>query len=332
MRFFGMRSAALAVQRIAMGAAFAALGGAAWAQGFGPGWDLDAQMSNIRFQSIKNETKVESSSFATFSGGIESDGAAQVKVLLDSVDTKIDLRNVRMRFLFFETFRYPEALVTAQINADDLADLEDVRRKTMTLPFSLDLHGIKKTLLAEVAVTLLTDDMVSVASAAPVSINVVEFGFAPNILKLEEAVGGISIVPSATVTFDFVFRRRAGDAPQIVARAATDVAPASVALETAGDFSREACEGRFEILSNTGNIYFNAGSARLSADSAPLLNSLAEIVDRCPDLRVEVGGHTDSDGAASNNLRLSEARARSVVQFLSRAGVGADRLEAVGYG
>ena len=62
------------------------------------------------------------------------------------------------------------------------------------------------------------------------------------------------------------------------------------------------------------------------------MNSLAEIVDRCPDLRVEVGGHTDSDGAASNNLRLSEARARSVVQFLSRAGVGADRLEAVGYG
>ena len=73
---------------------------------FEGGWTLQPS-SRLNFQSVKKLTVVESSSFATLVGEIDSNGVATVRVLLDSVDTKIDLRNVRMRFLFFETFKFP---------------------------------------------------------------------------------------------------------------------------------------------------------------------------------------------------------------------------------
>ncbi len=296
---------------------------------FAPGWDLDAAQSSLKFQTIKNETKVESSSFATFNGAIEPDGKATVHVLLDSVDTLVDLRNVRMRFLFFETFRYPEATISLQLTPEMVADLPAKRRKTIDLDYTFDLHGVQKPMTSPVTLTLLSDDLVSVASAAPISIAAADFGLADNIHKLEQAVGGVVIVPSATVTFDFLFGRRgtaAAPAPVTIAPAA------SVALESQGDFSSEACVGRFEVLSRTGNIYFRTGSASLNADSFALLGSVVDIVRRCPTLKVVVSGYTDADGSPVTNQRLSEARAQAVVAYLVAQGIEPTRLRAVGYG
>jgi outer membrane protein OmpA-like peptidoglycan-associated protein len=301
---------------------------------FAPGWDLDPAQSNIRFQSIKNETKVESSSFATFSGSIEPDGEATIRVMLDSVDTLVDLRNVRMRFLFFETFRYPEATISLQLTPEMVADLPAVRRKTVNLDYTFDLHGVQKQMTSPVTITLLGDDLVSVASAVPISIGVGDFNLAENVHKLEQAVGGVIIVPSATVTFDFMFGRRgtpAAPAP-VIEPPAVGEPVTSVALETRGELSREECVGRFEVLSRTGNIYFRTGSARLDADSVPLLRSVVDIVQRCPALNVVVSGFTDADGDPSSNQLLSEARAQSVVSYLQDQGVTVGRLRAVGYG
>jgi outer membrane protein OmpA-like peptidoglycan-associated protein len=317
--------------RAAVLAALAALAGgtvAAQDNPLAPGWTLDPAASSLKFQSIKNVTKVEVSGFATFSGAIAPDGAATVRVALDSVDTGIDLRNVRMRFLFFETFRFPEAVVTAQVPVVALADLATVRRKTIPLTFALDLYGARRTLATEVTVTLLDDARVAIAPVAPVSIATADFGLDGGVAKLEEAAG-VDIVPSATVTFDFVFARNGGAAPAAPEPAAD---PAATALETAGDFNREACEGRFEILSRTGNIYFASGSARLTADSAPLLRAVADIVARCPDLAVQIAGHTDDVGSDAANDRLSRARAAAVADWLVDRGIAGDRLRATGFG
>lgn len=296
---------------------------------FANGWSLRSEASNFVFQSVKNETKVESSGFATFSGEISEAGRTEVRILLDSVDTKIDLRNVRMRFLFFETFQHPEAVITAQLSPADLADLPSLRRKTIELPYTLSLHGLTKEFTAPVVVTLLTDDLVSVATARPISVAAADFDLTGGIQKLEEAAG-VNIIPSATVTFDFMFARNGTPAaPKTVVTAA---APASVALEAEGDFDLEACKGRFEILSRTGNIYFSSGSARLDPKSTPLLTSLSDIVSRCPGMVIEVGGHTDSDGSEAANQRLSEARAASVSRFLIDRGINRDVIVSVGYG
>lgn len=303
---------------------------AAQSDPFSGGWSLNAEASQLAFQSVKNETKVETSGFATFSGGIDATGATEIKILLDSVDTKIDLRNVRMRFLFFETFQYPEAIISAQIEPATLSDLPTIRRKTIDLTYSLSLHGVSKVYTAPVVVTLLTDDLVSVATSTPISVPASDFDLMGGVQKLEDAAG-VNIIPSATVSFDFMFARNVTQAAPKVATTKTE-APASAALEAVGNFDLAACKGRFEILSRTGNIYFRPGSSRLDAKSTPLLNSLADIVSRCPGMVIEVGGHTDSDGSVSANQRLSEARAGSVTQFLLNKGITKDFIRSVGYG
>jgi OmpA-OmpF porin, OOP family len=300
---------------------------------FARGWTLDPAASTLSFQSVKNGSVVESSGFATYAGTIAEDGTAELRVLLDSVDTGVDLRNVRMRFLFFETFQYPEAVITTRVDPALIADLGTVRRKSLRLPYSLSLHGVSKDLEADVTVTLLGDDQVAISSGAPIMLTLEDFGLLEGMRKLEEAAS-VTIVPSTSVSFDFVFARNGTSAPpetETPVAQAAPVVPAAVALE-AETFDMEACVGRFEILSRTGNIHFPSGSARLDQRSAPLLDSIVDIINRCPDLVVEIAGHTDSDGGEAANQRLSEARAASVVRYLAAQGVAADRMVSMGYG
>ncbi|MCB9966402.1 MAG: OmpA family protein [Geminicoccaceae bacterium] len=308
--------------------------GAVAQEPFAPGWTMAPELSKLDVQSVKNETKVESSTFAAFEGAIAPDGQATVTIQLNSIDTGVDLRNVRMRFLFFETFKYPEAVVTVQLDRAMLGDLESRRRLNLTLPFELDLHGITKELETEVVLTLLTDELVSVASSRPISIGTELFDLTDGLKKLEEAAS-VSVIPSGSVTFDFVFRRNDATGPVIVAAApsaTSDTTGAATAVETKGDFSAEECAGRFDIMSRTGAIYFRTGSAVLDQESRPLLDTVVAIVERCPGVAVRVAGHTDSVGPDELNQALSEARARSVTTYLEEHGVPAARLQSIGYG
>lgn len=296
---------------------------------FEHGWKLDAEASELQFLSVKKSSIAENSGFATLSGVISPDGVAEVRVQMDSVDTKIDLRNVRMRFLFFETFNYPEAVIAAQLPADSLVDLHQTRHKIIDLPYRLGLHGIEKEGVAQVAITLVDNDRVAVANTTPIAIALTDFNLEEGRAKLEEAAG-VDILPFGFVSFGFVFdRAQAGTPPQLELVSAT---PGAAALETKGNLDREACEGRMEILSRTGNIYFNSGSARLTNDSIPLLENLHDIVNRCPDLTIEIGGHTDSDGSDAANRALSERRAQAVNNYLVGQGIAPARLVTVGYG
>lgn len=298
---------------------------------FGNGWSLEPNSSSLRFQSVKKQSTIESSTFATITGDIDADGLGTVKILLDSVDTKVDLRNVRMRFLFFETFQYPEAVVTLDASTVDLDALAANRRMTLKLPFSISLHGVSKTLEANLTLTLISDDLIAVSTSEPITLAVADFNLAEGLGKLMDAAS-VEILPSTTVTFDFIFKKRAsGDAPALVAQTEPTTGT-SVALEAKGDFSLEACIGRFEILSRTGNIYFAPGSARLADKSAPLLNTLADVVTRCPDLTIQVNGHTDSKGGSAPNQTLSERRAASVANYLKNKGISSQRVRAVGFG
>jgi OOP family OmpA-OmpF porin len=59
---------------------------------------------------------------------------------------------------------------------------------------------------------------------------------------------------------------------------------------------------------------------------------VAESLLANPEVRIEIGGHTDATGSAATNRRLSLQRAQSVKAYLVRKGVRPDRLETVGYG
>jgi outer membrane protein OmpA-like peptidoglycan-associated protein len=79
-------------------------------------------------------------------------------------------------------------------------------------------------------------------------------------------------------------------------------------------------------------INFKVNSDQITVDSYALLDEAAAVFIKYPSLRIEVAGHTDSDGAAEKNLDLSARRAKAVVTYLIRRGVPPDRLEWVGFG
>ncbi|MEJ6707971.1 MAG: OmpA family protein [Amylibacter sp.] len=62
------------------------------------------------------------------------------------------------------------------------------------------------------------------------------------------------------------------------------------------------------------------------------MNSLADIISRCPSMIIEVGGHMDSVGLDAQNERLSRRRAASVTQFLTAIGLKKDRIVSKVYG
>jgi len=79
-------------------------------------------------------------------------------------------------------------------------------------------------------------------------------------------------------------------------------------------------------------IRFETGRNELTADSAPTITQIAQLMADNPGLRIEIGGHTDSDGAEDANLALSQSRADAVLAALIAAGVPDDRMVSIGYG
>ena len=90
------------------------------------------------------------------------------------------------------------------------------------------------------------------------------------------------------------------------------------------------CEIREEIQLQ--GVNFETNSDRLVAGTEGVLRDAAATLQRNPTIRVEVAGHTDSDGAAEYNESLSQRRAETVRDFLISEGVAEDRLTALGYG
>ena len=79
------------------------------------------------------------------------------------------------------------------------------------------------------------------------------------------------------------------------------------------------------------NTFFQTGKAALSPESYSELNRLAAMFTKYPNLVIEISGHTDSRGNKATNQKLSNARAKSVVDYLLGQGVKPHNLKAVGY-
>ena len=89
--------------------------------------------------------------------------------------------------------------------------------------------------------------------------------------------------------------------------------------------------GRLEILEK---VYFKLGSAKLQKRSWALLDNVAAVINAHPEIeQIRVEGHSDASGTLKVNMRLSKARANTVVRYLvGRGKVDKSRLEAEGFG
>ncbi|MFM7231517.1 MAG: OmpA family protein [bacterium] len=82
------------------------------------------------------------------------------------------------------------------------------------------------------------------------------------------------------------------------------------------------------------DVRFESAKARILPDAYPLLDEVGVILSRWPQLRIEIGGHTDSRGSDRKNQALSEARAASVKAYLVERfpGIAASQITTRGYG
>ncbi len=80
------------------------------------------------------------------------------------------------------------------------------------------------------------------------------------------------------------------------------------------------------------DVLFDVGSYRLKPGAYDEIDRVAAILNRYPDTRVQISGHTDSTGSEQSNYTLSEARARAVADALADSGVNPRRISARGFG
>jgi len=80
------------------------------------------------------------------------------------------------------------------------------------------------------------------------------------------------------------------------------------------------------------DLHFETGKAIIQPNSYNILDELVKYLELKPEIRVEIGGHTDNDGSEESNLVLSQKRAEAVKNYLVKKGIAATRIMAKGYG
>ncbi len=80
------------------------------------------------------------------------------------------------------------------------------------------------------------------------------------------------------------------------------------------------------------NVYYDFDKAELKTESYPALDEIVRMLEANPSMTIEIGAHTDSKGTDKYNQRLSEARAKSVVDYLISKEIDPARLTSKGYG
>jgi len=106
---------------------------------------------------------------------------------------------------------------------------------------------------------------------------------------------------------------------------------ANLRLAVAGEDKRHALleTGEFE----TNEILFDVGKASIQDSSFSILNEIGELLQEYQNLKIQIIGHTDSDGDTASNQTLSEARAKSVKEYLTdNFPIMGNRMQTMGEG
>jgi polyisoprenoid-binding protein YceI len=170
-------------------------------------WTLDPAGSRLSYVSIKAGEIAEANRFETLAGNVAADGTASLEVDLASVSTGVDIRNERMREIFFQVAENPKATVTAKLDPAAFAGLAVGQSLTRPLTATVTIKGATSEVETEVLVTRVSADRVTVVPTAPVIISTDMFDLTDELGELRALAQLPSITPAVPVTFTLAFTR-----------------------------------------------------------------------------------------------------------------------------
>jgi len=175
-------------------------------------WTLDPAASRLGYVSIKAGEVAENNRFDRLSGSVAADGTAALRIDLASVNTGVEIRDERMREIFFAVSENPEATITAKLDPATFAGLAIGQAITRPLKATVTLKGASADVETEVLVSRVGEDRVTVVPTAPVIVSTDMFGLTDELGELRALAELPSITPAVPVTFTLAFDRGAGPA------------------------------------------------------------------------------------------------------------------------
>ena len=168
-------------------------------------YQLDAGVSSLHFVSTKKIHAIETHTFTELSGEISADGAAVVRINLDSVESGIDVRNQRMRDFLFQTAIFSEAEITLDVDMAALSNIAIGGSLNQTITPLVNLHGFSVPIEIAVSITRLSDTKILVRNTAPILVHSDDFGLTSGIEVLR-GLAGLSVISYAVPTnFTLIF-------------------------------------------------------------------------------------------------------------------------------
>jgi polyisoprenoid-binding protein YceI len=171
-------------------------------------WTVDNAGSKLSYVSVKAGDVAEANVFEKLSGSVGSDGAARIDIDLASVNTGVDIRDERMREVFFNVAENPTATVSAKLDPAAFEALAVGESVSQELDATLSLKGLEAPARTTVTVTRVAADRILAVSDAPVIISADSLDLAGGLAKLQELAGLPSITPVVPVSFSIAFDRQ----------------------------------------------------------------------------------------------------------------------------
>ena len=170
-------------------------------------WELVPGESDIAFATIKNSAVVESHTFERFSGEVTLSGAANIRVDLASVETRIPIRNERMGTLLFNIDQFPSLDINSKLDVKSLANMEEGASTHLEVPAKINLHGTEANILLPLVLTRLSSKRFQVVTTKPVIAYASQFGLTKGVEALRLIAQLATITPAVPVTFSLIFEQ-----------------------------------------------------------------------------------------------------------------------------
>lgn len=170
-------------------------------------WAVDSAASHVDYVSIKAGEVAEANRFEKLTGSVGADGAARVEIDLASVNTGVEIRDERMREIFFQVAEFPSAVITAELDPAKFAALAVGQVVVQPLTAKVAVKGIEADVEAQVQIARVAENRVLATTTKPIIITTDMFGLTDELGELRALAQLPSISPAVPVTFTLAFTR-----------------------------------------------------------------------------------------------------------------------------